>query len=311
MLQALLFFLLSGATIITLVWVTPRMLEPQEDPLADRLTELQTAGIVGGANAGRQKRRGGGFLNRYLNMLSSIPGAEDWLKASEKKLKMAGYRGEKAIGIFAILSNSIFVIAVLGMVFMQRNNDISGILGGVVAAGIIGFMLPNFVLSKMSKGYKKRLQEALPDTVDLLGIVLGTGLALDQAMLRVSEEMQYIYPELANEFYTVVMQVRAGQDRAKSFNSLVKRTGLEDIKSLSAMIIQSERFGTSLSMALKVYADALRTRRKLRAEEAVGKAGIKMLFPIVLFILPCLFVITLVPGMISVLHDMKLLGGGK
>ncbi len=123
--------------------------------------------------------------------------------------------------------------------------------------------------------------------------------------------MQYIYPALASEFYTVVMQVRAGQERAAAFQQLVRRTGLEDIKSLSAMIIQSERFGTSLSQALKVYADALRTRRKLRAEAAVGKAGIKMLFPIVIFILPVLFVITLVPGMLSVLHDLKTLGGGS
>jgi tight adherence protein C len=101
------------------------------------------------------------------------------------------------------------------------------------------------------------------------------------------------------------MQVKAGQERGKAFNQMVRRTGLEDVKSLSAMIIQSERFGTSLSNALKVYADALRTRRRLRAEAAVGKAGIKMLFPIVLFILPALFVITLVPGLLSVLHDLR------
>lgn len=104
---------------------------------------------------------------------------------------------------------------------------------------------------------------------------------------------------------SVVMQVKVRQARAKSFQQMVRRTGLEDIKSLSAMIIQSERFGTSLASALKVYADALRTRRKLRAEAAVGKAGIKMLFPIVLFILPALFVITLVPGLLSVLRDLK------
>jgi tight adherence protein C len=165
-------------------------------------------------------------------------------------------------------------------------------------------LLPNQVLHRLVARYRGKLQEALPDTVDLLGIVLGTGLALDQAMLRVSEEMQYIYPELAAEFYTVVMQVRAGQDRSRAFQQLVRRTGIEDIKSLSAMIVQSERFGTSLSQALKVYADALRTRRRLRAEAAVAKAGIKMLFPIVLFILPALFVITLVPGMLSVMRDL-------
>jgi tight adherence protein C len=180
-----------------------------------------------------------------------------------------------------------------------------------VAVFILGTLLPKMVLQRMVKRYRRRLQEALPDTVDLLGIVLGTGLALDQAMMRVSEEMEYIYPELAAEFGTVVMQVRAGQERTVAFNQFVKRTGIEDIKSLAAMIVQSEKFGTSLAQALKVYAEALRTRRRLRAEAAVGKAGIKMLFPIVVFILPVLFVITLVPGMLSVLKDLKTLGGGR
>ncbi|MBL0159635.1 MAG: type II secretion system F family protein [Bryobacterales bacterium] len=191
------------------------------------------------------------------------------------------------------------------MFYLQRENPWSQKFGGLFAAGLLGWLLPNQVLHRLVKRYRRKLQDALPDTVDLLGIVLGTGLALDQAMTRVSEEMQFIYPELANEFFTVVMQVKAGQERAKAFQQMVRRTGLEDVKSLSAMIIQSERFGTSLSNALKVYADALRTRRKLRAEAAVAKAGIKMLFPIVLFILPALFVITLVPGLLSVLRDLK------
>src|SRR5580692_3122152 len=109
----------------------------------------------------------------------------------------------------------------------------------------------------------------------------------------------------------LVMQVRAGQERTVAFQQLVKRTGIDDLKSLAAMIIQSERFGTSLAQALKVYADALRTRRRLRAEAAVGKAGIKMLFPIILFILPALFVVVLVPGMLSVLQNLDLLSGGR
>jgi tight adherence protein C len=197
-------------------------------------------------------------------------------------------------------------LCLFGMLYLQRNNPITGKFGGMVAAFILGWLIPKQVLHRLVKRYRQKLQDALPDTVDLLGIVLGTGLALDQAMTRVSEEMQYIYPELANEFYTVVMQVKAGQERSVAFQQFVRRTGIEDIKSLSAMIVQSERFGTSLSQALKVYADALRTRRRLRAEAAVGKAGIKMLFPIVLFILPVLFVITLVPAVLSVLRDLKM-----
>ena len=96
-----------------------------------------------------------------------------------------------------------------------------------------------------------------------------------------------------------------------AFNQFVRRTGIEDIKSLAAMIVQSEKFGTSLSQALKVYADSMRERRRHRAEAAVAKAGIKMLFPIILFILPVLFVITLIPGLISVLNDLRQLRGGR
>ena len=107
------------------------------------------------------------------------------------------------------------------------------------------------------------------------------------------------------------MQVRAGQERGKAFQAMVRRTGVEDIRALSAMIIQSERFGTSLSQALSVYAKEMRKKRQLRAEEAVAKAGTKMLFPIVLFILPVLFVITLVPAVIKTLQDMQLLGRGR
>jgi tight adherence protein C len=252
-------------------------------------------------------------LDRFLYLVALVPGGDDWMNGTEKLLAQAGVRRKSALAVYCILV-LLFVLSLWrldGLPAAQQPQR-SGVAarrhgGGVL---ILGFILPKQILYRMVKRYRRKLQEALPDTVDLLGIVLGTGLGLDQAMMRVSEEMQYIYPELANEFATVVMQVRAGQERGKSFNQFVRRTGIEDIKSLAAMIIQSEKFGTSLAQALKVYADALRTRRRLRAEAAVGKAGIKMLFPIVLFILPVLFVITLVPGMLSVLKDLKLLGGG-
>jgi len=309
MLTVIVFFILALATILALVWTGIELFNNEENPLDNRLNELQNNAMTAAAGE-RQRRTHRGPASRFLNMISSIPGGEDWIKGSEKRLRQAGYRGERAVGIYMMIAAATLCICLGGMLFLQRNNAGANLFGGMIAAGIIGFMGPQFVLGKLATRYRKRLQEALPDTVDLLGIVLGTGLALDQAMLRVSEEMQYIYPALANEFYTVVMQVRAGQERAKAFSAMVRRTGIDDIKALSAMIIQSERFGTSLSQALKVYADALRTRRRLRAEAAVGKAGIKMLFPIVVFILPVLFVITLVPGMLSVLQNLDLLGGG-
>jgi tight adherence protein C len=210
-----------------------------------------------------------------------------------------------ALGLYASFQ-LIFLLSMASvMAYFQRGNDALTIFVGMAAALVLGWLLPRQVLHFGVRRYRRKLQDALPDTVDLLGVVLGTGLSLDQSMLRVSEEMEFIYPELAAEFATVVMQVKAGQERAKAFKQLVRRTGIEDIKALAANILQSERFGTSLSQALRVYADSLRRNRRLRAETAVAKAGIKMLFPIVLFILPALFVITLVPGVITVWRNLS------
>ena len=207
--------------------------------------------------------------------------------------------------MYVLFNLAVLLVLMGGALYLQRDGSLSDKLLALIAPVLLGYLLPRLLLHRLVARYKRRLQEALPDTIDLLGIVLGTGLALDQAMVRVSEEMQYIYPELANEFYTVVMQVKAGQERSKAFNALVRRTGIDDIKSLAAMIIQSERFGTSLSRALKVYADELRMRRRLRAESAIAKAGIKMLFPIIIFIFPVLFAITLGPAMITVMRGLS------
>jgi tight adherence protein C len=303
MLIPALFFTLMFATLVALLWSGFELFRDREDPLADRLEELQSHAIARATYEPR--RRGGGLLNNFLYFISLVPGGDGWLRGTERELAQAGVRRRQALALYSIFQVTFFLFLIGAMMYVQRNSELAPKFGGLVSAILLGWLLPQQVLHRMVRRYRRKLQEALPDTVDLLGIVLGTGLSLDQAMLRVSEEMEFIYPELAAEFSTVVMQVKAGQERSKAFQQLVRRTGIEDIKALSAMIVQSERFGTSLSQALKVYADSLRLRRRLRAEAAIGKAGIKMLFPVVLFILPVLFIITLVPGILTVLHDLK------
>ena len=302
----IIYFLFAFGALAAMAWSGLKLLEPQEDPLGDRLDELQAHAMISTTQRGTKRRAGGGFFNNFLFALSSI-GLEDYLRDIEKELTSSGVRRKNALALYMLFQIGFFVALVSGMLYLQRDNEWSNKLGGLAAAMILGYLIPQQFLHRFGKRYRLRLQQALPDTVDLLGIVLGTGLALDQAMTRVSEEMQYIYPELASEFYTVVMQVKAGQERGKAFSALVRRTGIEDIKSLAAMIIQSEKFGTSLSNALKVYADALRLRRRLRAEEAAGKVAIKMTIPIVIFILPVLFVVSLVPG---VAISLRGLAGG-
>jgi tight adherence protein C len=300
-----LFFILCFATIVAILWSGLQLLQAEESPLDERLLELQSAGGAAVATAGLRRRGGGGLVNQILYLISMAPGGDDWLRETERYLQAAGVRRREVMAIYCVGNAFFFVAMIVLFLALSWDKDFTSKLVSLIAGFILGWLLPKQVLYRMVARYKRRLQDALPDTVDLLGIVLGTGLALDQAMLRVSEEMQHIYPELASEFYTVVMQVKAGQERSKAFNQLVRRSGIEDIKSLAAMIVQSERFGTSLSQALKVYAEALRTRRRLRAEAAIGKAGIKMLVPIVLFILPALFIVTIVPALLSAFRDLR------
>ena len=307
--MTILFFVLMFIALATMGWSGYLLVQPQEDPLGDRLGELQSQVAVAAERTSR-RRGGGGFFNNVLYIVSLLPGGEDWIDEIEKELSQAGIRRKESTAFYLIGAFCFFLVLAALMLWANKDNPLMNKIMGVAVSILLGYLLPKQVLHKLVARYRTRLQEALPDTVDLLGIVLGTGLALDQAMTRVSEEMQFIYPELANEFFTVVMQVKAGQERSKAFTQLVRRTGIEDIKSLAAMIIQSERFGTSLSQALKVYADALRMRRKLRSEAAIGKAAIKMLFPIILFILPALFVIVLVPGVLSTLQSLKTGFGG-
>jgi tight adherence protein C len=298
-----LFFLAAALTLSAIAWSGYQLMRPQEDPLGDRLEELQLAGGGTVASRGPKRQFGADFWESLLYVVSAA-GGEDYLRDIEKSLREAGIRRREATGMFILFNLVFMLLLIAGALFLQWEADLVSKLMALIAPVLLGYLLPRQVLYRLVANYKSKLQQALPDTIDLLGIVLGTGLSLDQAMLRVSEEMQFIYPELANEFYTVVMQVKAGQERGKAFNSLVRRTGIEDIKSLAAMIIQSERFGTSLSQALKVYAESLRIRRRLRAEAAIAKAGIKMLFPIILFIFPVLFAITLGPAVISVLRGL-------
>ena len=302
---ALLFFVLMFAALAAMAWSGAQLLQPREIPLDDRLGELMATRRE---NEGRASKRklGGGFLNSFLYFVALIPGVDSVLEESEQLLKQAGFRNREGLAWYAMFNLAFLIALMIGSwIVQEESKPFFSKLLGLAPAFLLGWLLPKQILYRLMKRYKNKLQAALPDTVDLLGIVLGTGLALDQAISRVCEEMQFIYPELSAEFFTVVMQVKAGQDRSKAFQQLVRRTGIEDIKSLAAMIIQSERFGTSLSQALKVYADALRMRRRLRGEKAVGEAGIKMVLATVVFILPVVFIITLVPAMLTMLNNLK------
>src|SRR5579884_2018561 len=165
MFSAIIFFLLAFATIVTLVWTGAELFRPREDALGGRLMELQGAGMIGAG----ERTTPSGFPTRFLRFVQAIPGGEDWIKGSQKRLRQAGYRSERALSIYLMIAAWVLLFCLGGMLFLQRNNPGSSMLGGMLAAGIIGFIGPQFVLGKLATRYRKRLQEALPDTIDLLG----------------------------------------------------------------------------------------------------------------------------------------------
>jgi tight adherence protein C len=167
-----------------------------------------------------------------------------------------------------------------------------------------GYLLPDFWLTWKVRRRQHRLRRALPDALDLLVICVEAGLGLDQALMKVSQELRITHRELSEEFQLVNLEMRVGKTRIEALHELGRRTGLEDIKSLVAMLVQTERFGTSIAQSLRVYSDDMRIRRRQRAEEMSAKTTVKMVPPLVFFIFPALMVVILGPAVITLIRSL-------
>jgi tight adherence protein C len=190
------------------------------------------------------------------------------------------------------------LLALLGMalvVALKGNFDLLWIVG----IGGLGFFIPRFLLKRMIRDRQRRITLALPDALDLTVICVEVGLALDQALMRVGEDLRHAHPDLSDEFHLVNLEMRAGKPRAEALRNLVERTGVDDVRALVATLVQTDRFGTSVSQALRVHSDSLRTERRQRAEEQAAKTTIKMIVPLVLFVLPSIIFVTLGPAIIQ------------
>ncbi|HEY7615870.1 MAG TPA: type II secretion system F family protein, partial [Terriglobales bacterium] len=169
----------------------------------------------------------------------------------------------------------------------------------------LGFLLPGFFLKRKIRMRQDRIRLALADALDLTVICVEAGLSLDQALSRVGEDLRYAHPDLSDEFRLVNLEMRAGKPRPEALRNLAERTGAEDIKALVAVLIQTDRFGTSVTQALRVHSDSLRTERRQRAEEQAAKTTIKMIPALVVFVLPSMFFVTLGPAVIGLIHTLR------
>jgi tight adherence protein C len=175
----------------------------------------------------------------------------------------------------------------------------------------LGFFLPRFFLKRMIKNRQQRIRIGLPDALDLTVICVEAGLALDQALMRVGQDLHHAHPDLSDEFHLVNLEMRAGKPRAEALRNLVDRTGVDDIRSLVGTLIQTDRFGTSVAQALRVHSDSLRTERRQRAEEQAAKTTIKMVPPLVVFVLPSIMFVTIGPAVISLIRQLGPVTGGR
>jgi tight adherence protein C len=227
-------------------------------------------------------------------------------KKLQQQLMHAGYRGHSAPVIFRgiqVLSLAVFPAGVaFGCLLLGKPvaNSFLWILFGFIA----GFFLPRLVLSRMITGRQQRVRWGLADALDLMVVSIEAGLGLNAAMMKVSEELNDVHPEICEEFELANLEIRVGREREEALRNLAERTGVDDLRSLIAMLIQADKFGTSIARAIRVFSDSLRTKRRQRAEQAAQKAAVKLLFPLACFLFPTLFIAILGPAALTLIDTL-------
>jgi tight adherence protein C len=279
----------------------------RQSTVASRLSELETDPQATEILRRRRRQLRAEKLAGLVQALGERiePGRKD-VAAIRLRLLQAGYQSQAAVPVYlgarialpiAMGFSAVTILSVLGMASLM----------GLIATGwfsVLGYVAPSVYISGRIRSRQKEMQKALPDALDLLVVCVEAGLGLNQALVRVSEEIERLSPVLSDQLALVNLEIRAGTPRDDAFRNMGERTGLDDIKSLMAMLIQTDRFGTSVAQALRVQADTLRTKRRQRAEEAAAKTTIKLVFPLVLFIFPAMFVVILGSAIIQIFEAL-------
>jgi tight adherence protein C len=246
-----------------------------------------------------------GLLSALGERMQSVPAAGQ--SAARKLLVGAGFFGPNALAI--LFGIKIAAAAGVGFLFFAGAPAVASFLAlprqMVLLIGlwgtVLGWVAPTFILASMANKRKKEILRGLPDALDLMVVCVEAGLGLNQAIQRVADEIVYISPALGEQMQLVNIEIRAGTPRDDALRNFAARTDLEDVRSIATVLIQTERFGTSVGQALRTHSDVLRTKRRQRVEEASAKTAIKMLFPLVFCIFPALFIVILGPGVIQAL----------
>jgi tight adherence protein C len=234
------------------------------------------------------------------------PKTEAEVNKSREKLNMAGFRGENAPQMYWALKVLALIAGFLlggGALAFTRGLNVDTLTYTGIIAGI-SFYLPEVVLWIIKRGRQDNIFYGLPDALDLMVVCVEAGLGLDQAMRKVTEEMKKTYHVIAEEFALSNLQLQMGRARTEVLHDLGARTGVDDLKALAAILIQADKFGSSVAQALRVQSDSMRTRRRQMAEEKAAKTAVKLIFPLVIFIFPAIFVVLVGPAAITMINEL-------
>jgi tight adherence protein C len=266
---------------------------------------------------GEQKNEG--HIMQFHSLISSLgarfkPDNEE-ISGMRLRLVQAGFRGYNTPVVFfgyrVFFAVLLPVILLFGKVFLIKSISPGAFLVILCFFALVGFYLPNFWLNHKISSRQQNILDGFPDALDLMVVCVESGMGLDSAINRVGEEMKLRNRDLSEEFVVLGLELRAGKLRKDALRNLGIRTGLDDVKSLMTLLIQTDKFGTSIAQALRVHSDSMRTRRYQRAEEMAAKLPVKLVFPLILFIFPALFVVIIGPAAIKIIRTLLPAMGGQ
>jgi tight adherence protein C len=240
-----------------------------------------------------------------------IPLSPQESSLTRKDLVAAGYRGDNAVAVFlGIRIACVATLTLLAFVFRHRlpNSTLGYVLVGATA--VIAYLLVGFVLDRLVDGRRETLKLSLADALDLLVVCVEAGQGIDQAIRVVSRELQFSHRDLSDELALVSLEMRAGNTRSDALSHMAERTGEPELKKLVSVLIQTDKFGTSVGEALRTHGDYLRVRRTQDAEERANKVGVKLIFPIFFCILPAIMIVAAGPGMLVLYRQLGEIGRG-
>ena len=265
---------------------------------------------------GKEKlgKAGSSFKEKMLSLFGrfskyAYPKKEEDISLSRQKFLWAGWRGER-VPYYFYGAKIFFALLLFGVVTLTNFFYVGHVKGNIlilfsVMAAVIGFYLPSLWLKWKIYQRKEIMFKGFPDALDMMVVCVEAGMGLDATIQRVGEELKLTNPVLSEEFRLVTLELRAGKNRQEALRNLAKRVNLEDVESLVSLLIQTDKFGTSIAQSLRVYSDTMRDKRHQRAEEAAAKMPVKMVFPLALFIFPGLLMLGAGPAFIMLFKTLK------